>query len=579
MGGGGAGFRAAIAARENNARVLLLSKGPLARCGATPMAGADYTLDGNSLHRMGFRGDPDDSQEKFFGDIVTQGYFLNNQMLVDQYVRNAPHCLKELLEWGLKVDSSEERAIITSGIDLMNTLLRRMRKAGAQTLEDTMLLDLLIRDGQVVGALGLDIHSGEFIYFNCKAVIIATGGWHKAFWPNTGMRDLSGEGIAMAHRAGAEIGNMEFITFCCNVLLSPPVWRGSIATYIMDLVCGGELTNREGEAFLRKYDPFVVTIGTRTEWNKNFVSFASQKEVREGRGSPHGGVFYGTGEVSWQDFESSAMTVFPNWKYKALDLTELCTILRSRARVEVGAVVEYFDGGILVNEQFETRVPGLYAAGECILGPFGSNRICSAITEIFVQGADAGRNAARYAAKAKMPSSDATAFATLRGVAELPPVRKDGVRPAPLRRRVQELAHECLGPIRNQQALSSFIATLDSIAATELPNLTVSSLVRSYNKEWVDVLELRNTIHLLQAAARSALCRTESRGVHFRDDYPYTDNDSWLRESVVTFADGELRLTSRPITVTSMTPPKGRLPFLGMMKKMMESRSDVGGSH
>ena len=336
VGGGGAGFRAAIAARENNARVLLLSKGPLARCGASPMARADYTLDGGSLHRLGFRGDPKDSREKFFSDIVTQGYFLNNQKLVDQYVRNAPDRLKELLEWGLKVDYSEERAIDTSGIALMNTLLRRMRKVGAQVLEDTMLLDLLIRDGQVIGGLGLDVRTGEFIHFRCRAVIMATGGWHKAFWPNTGMRDLSGEGIAMAHRAGAEIGNMEFITFCCNVLLSPPVWRGSIAIYIMGLVCGGELTNKEGEVFLRKYDPYTVETGSKTEWNKCFISFASRKEVIEGKGSPHGGVYYGTGKVPWEDFERSAMTLFPNWKYKAMDLAELGAMLCNREQVEVG---------------------------------------------------------------------------------------------------------------------------------------------------------------------------------------------------------------------------------------------------
>ena len=141
------------------------------------------------------------------------------------------------------------------------------------------------------------------------------------------------------------------------------------------------------------------------------------------------------------------------------------------------------------------------------------------------------------------------------------------------------MAHEYLGPIRNQQDLSSFIAVLDDAAATKLSSLTVSSPVRSYNKEWIDALELRNTVHLLRAAAKSALCRTESRGVHFREDHPYTDNDHWVRESVVRLVDGNLCVTSRPITVTTMTPPKGLLPFLDMMKMMMESRSDVGGAH
>ena len=140
----------------------------------------------------------------------------------------------------------------------MDTLLRQARTVGVDLLEDTMILDLLAKDGRIAGGLGLDIRTGEFIHFQAKAVVMASGGWHKAFWPNTGMRDLSGEGIAMAHRAGVDIGNMEFITFCCNVLLSPPVWRGSIATYIISLLCGGELINSAGEPFLKKYDPYTA---------------------------------------------------------------------------------------------------------------------------------------------------------------------------------------------------------------------------------------------------------------------------------------------------------------------------------
>ena len=304
VGGGGAGFRAAIGARESGARALLLSKGPLARCGATPMAGADFTLDGRSLSRLGFPGAPGDTEEKFFNDIVTQGYYLNNQKLVEQYIRSAPARLKELLDWGLKVNFSEERAIFTSGIGLMDVLLNQARSAGVDMLEDTLLLDLLVEDGRIAGGLGLDVRTGDFLEIKAKAAVMATGGWHKAFWPNTGMRDLSGDGMAMAHRAGAELGNMEFITFCCNILLYPPVWRGSLATYILGLLSGGELTNSAGEAFLQKYDPYTVEKGTTMEWNKGFISYATSKEVREGKGSPNGGVYYGLGRVRWEDFEN-----------------------------------------------------------------------------------------------------------------------------------------------------------------------------------------------------------------------------------------------------------------------------------
>jgi succinate dehydrogenase/fumarate reductase flavoprotein subunit len=273
------------------------------------MAGADFTLDGLSLSRMGFPGEPKDTKEKFFNDIVTQGFYLNNQKLMEQYIRSAPARLKELLDWGMKVDSSEQRAIFTAGLGLVDAIYRRAKACGVDFLEDVMVLDLVTQGGKVVGALGLDIPTGEFIHFRAKAAVIATGGWHKAFWPNTGMRDLSGEGIAMAHRAGAEIGNMEFITFCCNILLWPPLWRGSLATYILSLRIDAELTNSAGEVFLKKYDPFVVKWGTYMEWNKSFVSFASTREIRDGKGSPHGGIYFGLGSTPYETFERIALPI------------------------------------------------------------------------------------------------------------------------------------------------------------------------------------------------------------------------------------------------------------------------------
>jgi succinate dehydrogenase/fumarate reductase flavoprotein subunit len=579
VGGGGAGFRAAIGAAERGVRATLVSKGPLARCGATPMAGADFTLDGNSLKKLGFNGDPNDTKEKVFNDIVHQGCYLGNQKLVEQYIEAAPERLKELIDWGIQVIFSEQRAIFTSGIGIMDALLRKARSVGVDLLEDTMLLDLVADGGRVTGALGLDLRSGEFIRFETKAAVMATGGWHKAFWPNTGMRDLSGEGIAMAARAGAELGNMEFITFCCNVLYEPPMWLGSIATYIMGLLCGGKLTNIRKEDFLAAYDPYTVTVGTGTEWNKSFVSFATTKEVKAGRGSPKGGVYYGRGDVPWEQFAAPAQRMFPNWKYKAMDLTELGRRMKEGETVEVGPAVEYFDGGIAVNERFETAVHGLYAAGECTLGPFGANRVFSAITEMLVHGAAAGRNAGDYAREAPVSKIGADRLGSMEETALSPLVRSGGLRPAKVRRNVQETAHRHLGPIRNQAELQAFIGFLGKVKRDELPQLAPTSRNRTYNKEWIDALELGNMVQLLEAAAKSALLRTESRGVHYREDYPSTDNDHWLRENIVRVAKRETTITSRPATFTKITPPPGITPYLEMIKKLMQAHSEIGGHH
>ncbi len=579
VGGGGAGFRAAIAAREKGASALLLSKGPLARCGASPMAGADYTLDGRSLSELGRPGEPEDSMEKVFNDIVTQGFYLNNQKLVEQYTRQAPARLKEMLDWGLTITLSDERAIFTSGLGLMDVLLKRAREVGVELVEDAMLVDLVVQEGMVTGALVLDIRQGQFVHVAVRAVVMATGGWHKAFWPNTGMRDLSGEGMVLAHRAGADLGNLEFITFCCNVLLEPPMWRGSLAAYIIGMLAGHELTNNLGAPFLDSYDPYTVSKGTSTEWNKSFVSYASSKEVREGRGFPRGGVHFARGDIPWENYQLYCSVVFPKWKYKALDLADLGRRFQENEPIEVGPVVEYFDGGILVDQTFSTGVPGLFAAGECTLGLFGANRVFSAITEMLVHGADAGANAAAYAGRVKTPSPDTEQLAAKKHEAERPLQRRNGVPPAPVRRKLQELAHRHLGPIRNGKELAAFLQEVRRVKQEELPLLATSTEGRAYNKEWLDALELEHIVTLLELAAESALLRTESRGVHFREDHPDTDNDNWLTETVVGKTETGSTGSTRPVTTTSLTPPGGARPYLDMIKAMMESHSEIGGHH
>ncbi len=579
IGGGGAGFRAAIAAREEGARTLLISKGPLARCGASPMAGADFTLDGASMHALGREGDVNDGMEKVFNDIVTQGFFLNNQKLVDQYVKRAPALLKDLMDWGIDIMLSDQRAIFTSGLHIMDVLLKKARSAGVETLEDVMVIDLLSKDGVINGALCLNIRSGDIIPIKCVSAVVATGGWHKAFWPNTGMRDLSGEGMTMAQRAGAQLGNMEFITFCCSVMYEPPRWRGSLAPYILSLIAGGKLTNTRGRDILAGYDPYIVQVGTSTEWNKSFVSHVSFKEFLDGNAFPNGGVHYSRGGASWDLMKMVASFMFPEWKYKAMDLSEWARMLEADEPIEVGPAVEYFEGGIAVNERFETGVRGLYAAGECCLGAFGANRVFSAITEILVQGLDAGQNAARYAKKTSVSEPDPEQVMTIIEKTEAPFTRRDGIRPAPLRREIQERAHRHLGPIRTGGELMTFIEYLEKIKMEKMPNLAVSSKNRAYNKEWLDIIELGNMVHLLEASARCALARTESRGTHFREDFPFTDNENWLKESIVDCVDGGFNVGTRDATITSMTPPGGTMPYFDMMKKMMESHSDTGGKH
>ncbi|MCK4512178.1 FAD-binding protein [bacterium] len=578
VGGGGAGFRAAIGARERGARATLVSKGPLARSGASPMAGADLTVHGQGMRAAGFFGEPRDSEEKFFSDIVHQGCFLNDQRLVEIYVHDGPDRLLETLSWGCKPRFCDERAVFTSGTEIMDAHLREAQRLGVDLLEDTAIVELLVEDGHIVGALGLDIRSGELSTFYAPTVVLATGGWHKAYTPVTGSKELTGDGVAMAYRAGAELGNMEFVTFACNIPFWPPIWRGSIITYVMSMMCGGTLENADGERFLEKYDPEIVSTASMTEWNKSFFSNVAAQEVRAGKGSPHGGVFYVIGDTPWEEFEARAMRSYPGWQFKGVDFSEMGRMLHDGEGVEVGGAAEYFEGGVCVDEHFATRVPGLYAAGECAISLFGANRVAAATMEMLVSGAIAGREAGEHALRATVPEPASSQIAPLVARIEAPLHRRNGSRPAPLRARLQRESYDKLGPVRNGQELEALLAFVDDLR-DELTNVSTTSTSRAYNKEWVESLELENMLQVIEISARTALARTESRGVHYREDFPDTDNERWLKEVIVRQKGDVAELDDRPVRITSLTPPDEKIPYLEMVKRMMAAHSDVGGHH
>ena len=254
-------------------------------------------------------------------------------------------------------------------------------------------------------------------------------------------------------------------------------------------------------------------------------------------------------------------------------------LVKAGQMVEVGAAVEYFDGGIKVNEHFKTSLPGFYAAGECTLGPFGANRVFSAITEMLVHGAEAGRNAGDWAVKEKGSEPDTAVFKFHEDRIEAIRNRASGLRIPEVRRQVQEAAHKNLGPIRNRADLASFLEFLDNVKTDALPKLSVSNDGMVYNKEIIDALELENMLTLLQASAKSALFRTESRGVHFREDFPDCDNDNWLKETILKRTDDGFDISTESVTAIHKSLPTGKMPYLEMMKTMMTSRSDIGGHH
>ena len=560
VGTGGAGLRAAIEAHDLGASTILVSNGAAGKSGATMMAGADITLDGGSAAKIGLTGNETDSKEKFFHDIVVQGYYLNNQKLVETYVRDAPARTKEMINWGMKYIWDGKRAILSQGTDINETLMEQVSRRHMAIKNDFCVTDILTRHNSAVGVVGLDINKGSVQAIRAKAVIIATGGWQRAYSFTSAPGGLAGGMHSAAYRAGAALLNMEMVTFCPNVILWPPALRGDIFPYIL-IEMFGDLLDKHGRPFLRdEYDPLIYHIATTTEWNKLIFSMAATKVVMRGDGSPRGGTYYSIKNVPLNILDE-AEKVYPGWRWLRTDFTNLIDWLKQGNAVEVAPAAHYMEGGIAVDEHASTTLKGLYAAGECSAGLFGSNRVASAITQIFVQGVVAAKAAIAYSKKVKLAAPDEKQLRQIESRLTAPLTRNDAVRVVDLKKAIRTIADTNLWVIRNGAGLKKAVADLESILRNDLPRLSVQTHALAYNKEWIEAIEIESTLNVLLASARSALLRTESRGVHNRSDFPQTDNRHWLREIVVKQANGKMSLTTRPATITKLKPPRVTFNF------------------
>ena len=560
IGSGGAGLRAAIEACDLGASVMLVSNGAAGKSGATMMAGADITLDGGGAAGIGLQGNKSDSKDRFFHDILVQGYYLNNQKMVEAYVRDAPARTKEMIDWGMKYLWDGKRAILTQGTNLNQILIEQVKKRHITIKDDFYVTDILTHNKSAVGVAGFDVNAGIVQPLRSKVVIIATGGWQRAYSFTSAPGGLIGGMHAAAYRAGADLLNMEMVTFCPNVILWPPALRGDIFPYIL-IEMFGDLLEKHGRPFLRdEYDPSIYRIATTTEWNKLIFSMAATKVVLRGDGSPRGGTYYSIKNVPINILED-AEKIYPGWKWLRTDFSDLMNWLKEGNAVEVAPAAHYMEGGIGVNEHTETNIKGLYAAGECSGGLFGANRVASAITQILVQGAIAGKFAATRSKKARLPELDESQLKKIESRLTRAFSNKDGPSAIELKKKIRAIADKNLWVIRNGAGLKQAVSELESILSNDVPRISIQTQTRTYNKEWIDTVEVEGMAQVLLASARSALVRTESRGVHNRSDFPQTDNHRWLREIVIRQVNGKMSLTTRPITVTKLKPPRVKFGF------------------
>ena len=569
VGSEGAGSRAAIEVARNGLKVVVATKGRFTRSGATVTADMDIDLPSRDAKEVfGLGGDMADTVESFAQDMFEEGKYMNNEEVVFAHCSNAAKYIKELADWGMRIDGLVHspghrypRGIISTGRSMMEALKKGTSQYKIDWAEDTMVTNLLNKKGRVVGAVGINIRTGEFLVVKAKAVILATGGSMRLFPVTTAPEELTGDGFYMAYQVGAELVDMEFPMFLPSCLYWPESMKGVDFPYIFTTSVGGWWLNRFGVRFMEKWDPVRMEMGT----TRDVASIAMAIEILEGRGGPHGGVFASLKHIPDEILEYSAKQEvwWRDFVYGKFDLAEFNMDPRKVA-YEVGPAAHYWNGGVKVNGKGETNVSGLYAAGEAQGGTMGANRLSgNAVTEAVVFGALSGSSAAHYAKSAPPPEIDKDQVDMYQERIYEPLTRKDGFDVYETRRKMQDLAFKYVGPVREESGLAACLGEVEKMKKEVFPNLATKAKGRVYNREWVVALENEAMLRILEIIARASLMRKESRGATYRRDYTETDNKDWLKNVIVKNKDGQVSLEAKPVVTTRITLPKReKIPYM-----------------
>lgn len=563
IGTEGTGARAALEAAAQGADVLAVTKGHLSRSGATLTADGEIDVDSCSARKLfGVNGSNEDSPEIFARDMIREGDYLANQKLVAIHTEEAPARVKELVDWGATLEGfiqapghSYPRGLWIPGLKLTRLLGRRMLKSGVRVLENTMVLDLLWDTDGVVGAAGLHLPSGQLVLLHGKAVILATGGAMRLFPQTTAPNELTGDGLAMALRAGVALQDMEFPMFLPYCFLRPQALEGVIFSYDASALLEAHALNRHGERFMARWDPRRMERSTR-----DINSVASAMEIRSGRGSPAGGVYLSFKHLPRNLVEFSSEWFPENlrgWQAAGFKLQDFFPSLVDEAW-EVAPACHFWNGGLRIDETCATNLPGLFAAGEGTAGIHGANRLAgNALTMTQVWGRRAGKYAAEYALKNKQRPAPleqvnciAEKFSRLQSNGSGPSVIE-------MRARIRYISGSLVGIIREETALQKAIAEIHDLRR-QLPEQRVNSKEPVFNREWVEGLQNENLLDVLEAVARASLLRQESRGAMFRIDYPQTNDDEWLCNLVIRRWNGDWNIRKIPVRAGYVTLPTGR---------------------
>jgi succinate dehydrogenase / fumarate reductase flavoprotein subunit/fumarate reductase flavoprotein subunit len=527
LGTGGAGLMAALHAfwQDSSLDITLASKGMLAKSGCTRMVQGGFNA---VLH-------PKDSVQAHFEDTVRGGAFLNDQELAWTLVEDAPRIVKELEnKIGCLFDRAQDGTIHQkafagqtfdrtvhvgdlTGIEIMSRLRDQIFAAGIRCLENTRGLELLTStDGKnVVGAVLLDIQSGEFISVQSKAVILATGAGPLMYQRAACAQEKSMDGIVMAYRAGAHLMDMEMVQFHPTGLVVPGSRLNGALLEEGLRGAGAHLFNGSGERYMERYDPERKERSTRDR-----VSRAGFMEIAAGRGTENGGVWIDVSHLGAKFVEKNFEGMRERCLRIGFDL--------ARERVEVAPTAHFNMGGIRINRDGFTNLEGLFAAGEDASGVHGANRLGgNGVAESTVYGARVGDAVAKWAKSATLGPLPQQQIAEAEAAAIQFLNRSEGESPWTLRDELGKLMWESVGIVRNGTKLNEALDQINSLK--ERAGKMKAGGGCAFNLTWQQALDMRNMLTASELIARSAWLREDSRGAHYREDFPDTDNAKWLK--------------------------------------------------
>jgi succinate dehydrogenase / fumarate reductase flavoprotein subunit len=575
IGAGGAGLRAAAEACAAGAKVAVITKSLLGKAHTVMAEGGIAAAMANVDER--------DSWRVHFADTMRGGQYLNNWRMAELHAKEAPARVRELEAWGAVFDRTPDGRILQrnfgghryprlahvgdrTGLEMIRTLQDHDVHLGMDVFMEYTVVTLLKDSDRIAGVFGYDRERGRFHLFRAKAVVLATGGIGRAYKITSNSWEYTGDGHALAYEAGASLMDMEFVQFHPTGMIWPPSVRGILVTEGVRGE-GGVLRNKDGRRFMFEDIPPAYknqTAETPEEgWRytqgdkdarrppelltRDHVARCIRKEVKEGRGSPHGGVFL---DIAWikERLPNAAEHIKKKLPSMYHQFKQLADIDITKEAMEVGPTTHYMMGGVRVDADSQmSDVPGLFAAGECGAGLHGANRLGgNSLSDLLVFGKRAGEYAAHYAKANPLAAihPDEVRAAEKRALA---PFERDSAEgPYAVQHELQDMMQDLVGIVRQEKEMLEALERIHELRA-RAERVGVGGN-REYNPGWHTAIDLTNLLTISEMVAKAALERKESRGAHFRDDYPAKDNNFGTFNIVIRKrTGGDMQINRQPI--------------------------------